>query len=438
MENKPKFDLVLYHGGCPDGFTSAWVFKHYFPMIQVHGCSYGTDPPSVYQRRVAVVDFSFPRDQMLKMIQDSEYLVVLDHHASAEKNLANLDKEFSHEKGEIIFDMKRAGAQISWDYLYPNKQRPWFIEYVADRDLWKKELPYTEELSLAMWFDGYFQDFNLLENLFQKVPFLGKDISRHPIIDRGTSILRCKNIDIKNYANLACLTSLTLPIGKYSVRLVSCPRQYRSDVGNIITSIFKDCDFAGIYWYDHFRDEWWISLRSSLTCQYDLSDISNYFETGGGHKHAAGFSIKSGHSISDYFTNLEVIQGSPKPLVIPIHIDYTKREIDNYVKASKLTETYFPNKKYLTRLTCVPIHYHFKVLIELEKRTKEPIKGVYWYDFGRQLWTIRLISTQINFIDILGPYPTSFLGTFPSSLTKNILEWSFNDPIGTGLRKFFH
>ena len=95
------------------------------------------------------------------MIEQAEALVVIDHHKSAVVEL--------HDISNTIFDMKKSGAMLAWEFFHPGKEAPKFIQYIQDRDLWQWELPYSKEFSAAFdmipWeFDEYekFEDLSLI------------------------------------------------------------------------------------------------------------------------------------------------------------------------------------------------------------------------------------------------------------------------------------
>ena len=64
--------------------------------------------------KVYIVDFSYPKDVMVKLLQQDFDLIVLDHHKTAEANL----KDLALKPGsEIHFDMTRSGALMTWEYF---------------------------------------------------------------------------------------------------------------------------------------------------------------------------------------------------------------------------------------------------------------------------------------------------------------------------------
>lgn len=284
-------DIVIYHGGCPDGLTSAWIFDTKYPGVTRLGYKHGQVPPDVKDKVVVIVDFSFSRPIMQQMIADAKYLVVLDHHISAQKDLDNLDM---CGKGQMIFDMSRCGAQLAWDYVYPGVNRPWIVEYVADRDLWTNKLAYTKEVSQYLNFHDVFSDFAVLTSLSTSVT---SDKVFTDIVTEGSILLKLENKKIDYYVKTSSIMNFKCGTKVYKVRVACVPREYRSDVGNQMC-LLGDCDFAVLYWYDVTIDEWWISLRANNT--YDVSEIASGFKNGGGHKNAAGFTLKG--NLCDYFS----------------------------------------------------------------------------------------------------------------------------------------
>ena len=55
--------VVIYHGDCIDGFTSAWAFRTLNPSVEVTyvPAKHGDAPPAVTGAGVYVLDFAYPR-----------------------------------------------------------------------------------------------------------------------------------------------------------------------------------------------------------------------------------------------------------------------------------------------------------------------------------------------------------------------------------------
>jgi oligoribonuclease NrnB/cAMP/cGMP phosphodiesterase (DHH superfamily) len=297
-------DLVIYHDRCPDGTAAAWPFwreRHadfVGGKIRFEGWMYGRPPPSeIKGLNVVIVDFSFPRRELIAMASTAKSIVVLDHHATAQRDLegdlpANVSK---------IFDMDRSGAQIAWDYVYPNTPRPWFIDLIGDRDLYRFHIPYTKSVGTAMMMKGY-NTWENLENLYMGLSSQAETIAE--LSKLGNIYLEQIERELSTICSRAILADLTTPKGtRYRVKIVDCPAQHRSDVGNRLASSDLTVDFAVMWRYDLATDVWSISCRASSTSSVDLSEVCSHFKNGGGHRRAAGFAIlgSSGESLRSYF-----------------------------------------------------------------------------------------------------------------------------------------
>ena len=98
-------------------------------------------------KNVIIVDFSYPRDVLIKMAEDADSIIVLDHHKTAEENLKGLDF--------CIFDMTRSGAVMAWEHFHGKGNTPLLFQYIQDRDLWQWKLPQSKEFSAGLQQDFF-------------------------------------------------------------------------------------------------------------------------------------------------------------------------------------------------------------------------------------------------------------------------------------------
>lgn len=97
---------------------------------------YGQDFPVPIEKltkedTVYIIDFSYSREILDEVYAIVGKLIVLDHHDSAEKQLAGTPYGF--------FDKTKSGALIAWEYFHPSAPVPQVCLLVNDYDLWKKE-----------------------------------------------------------------------------------------------------------------------------------------------------------------------------------------------------------------------------------------------------------------------------------------------------------
>lgn len=270
--------LVIYHANCTDGFTAAWCFHHHKPDgFDFLPASYGQEPPDVTGREVFIVDFSYPREQLLAMAEQAEFVVVLDHHQSAEAALAGLQ----HPKLTIKFDMQRSGAGLAWDWLNDPLPRPRFLGFVEDRDLWR--FGFVETKASHAYLGSVARTFEVWDEIM-----LGSVTQQTIALAQGEALVRLVE---KQVADAVRSTQRSAVIGGQIVPLANVPGFLASDAGHMLD---EGVPFAATYFDTEQRR--CFSLRSRPDGA-DVSLIAGQYG-GGGHKHAAGFSVPREHELA--------------------------------------------------------------------------------------------------------------------------------------------
>ena len=153
--------LCIYHGNCADGFGAAWAVRHGLGEENVEFLAgrYGMPAPDVTDRVVVIVDFSFPLVTLQAMARQASAVLVIDHHKTAAEALAELQPapadyyEWADTPPKLcaLFDMNRSGAGLTWDFFFPNTERPALINHIEDRDLWRFKLEGTREIQANLF-----------------------------------------------------------------------------------------------------------------------------------------------------------------------------------------------------------------------------------------------------------------------------------------------
>ena len=251
-------DVVLYHAECMDGFGAAWALWKRFPEARFVPAKHGfPQPEGLDGQHVVMVDFSYHRDDILALAARTASLQILDHHITAQSALADLPFAY--------FDMDRSGAVLAWEWAH-TQPVPWLLQYVQDKDLWHWQLPHSREISAAL--ASYAFDFVTWEQFkFETLKV------------EGTGILRHENSLVDKLAQEAIMVS----IAGYTV-----PAVHSSVLASQIGERLAARHTFGVIW--HQKDgRRYFSLRSK-TGGVSVSDIAAQYG-GGGHTHAAGFSI---------------------------------------------------------------------------------------------------------------------------------------------------
>lgn len=165
--------VILYHGGCPDGFGGAYAAwkkfgdaAEYIPLHRGESLPEGIDGARIY-----LIDFTYSRETMDELLARAGSLVVLDHHDGV--------REVVEAMPEYVFDSGRSGATIAWSYFHPDLPVPYFFKLLEDQDLYRRALPDTVPLHAYLevrpfTFEDWDETILLLEDPETREQFLEK------------------------------------------------------------------------------------------------------------------------------------------------------------------------------------------------------------------------------------------------------------------------
>ncbi len=311
------YDYVIYHGPCPDGVTALWASHEYLSNINYNyepiQCKAGTDPErNFHGKKILFVDLCPSLKFIVDTCKIAEVVTILDHHKSA------IDMYYENEQVlnsinnlHMEIDPDRAGCQIAWDYFNKNpsphtKTRPWFVDYVADRDLWKWELPFSKEINSALYENNYIDPSNL--NKLSEL-LIDSENKKQKLMEHGELIIQIQNRELGLAVSKSLISEFKHKNHTYKIWLGgNISMNLRSELGNLLVNKkFPDGtspDFAAIWFYDPKTNEWWISFRGGQQSP-DLSVIAR--ELGfGGHASAAGITIRNGKTLLDLFKIVQI------------------------------------------------------------------------------------------------------------------------------------
>lgn len=294
-----KPDLCIYHGNCADGFGAAWAIWKRWPGIEFVAGRYGDELPDVTGKHVLFVDFSAKRADLDAMAQSAKSIVILDHHKTAEVDLAPfivdvsgrldgltdlpndlpgmLRDIFDLDRPAILafFDQQSSGAVMAWEFAHGIKRNdppPTMLSYIQDRDLWRFAYGLTtKRFSAAL--RTYPQDFKVWD-----------EIANEPetLVAEGVSILRAHEANLEKIVAEAYMSL----VGGHSVPIVNAPYHYASDAASLLLAKYPNAPFAAC-WFRRGDGQIQWSLRSE-DHREDVSAVAKA-HGGGGHRNAAGF-----------------------------------------------------------------------------------------------------------------------------------------------------
>lgn len=301
-------NYILYHGNCNDGFGAALVAWLYFGKQLDTGAVYlpvyyGQPVPQMQEGcDVFIVDFSYPAKDLLDLAAKQNKVVVLDHHATAQADLAPdkfpgaavVDGVVHVNNLAIQFDMSKSGAVLAWEYFFPGQEVPLLIQYIQDRDLWKFEM--VNSRAVSAYLQTREMDFNVWERIMREITHTA---DQQEIFRAGAACLKLKEQMVDSMARngfpmlfdmnvtpprIVWSTSPKCFDGQFIVPTANATCFF-SEVGERLLELHPEAQFAA-YYLDRAdgRRQWGLRSRA----EFDCSIIAKAFG-GGGHKQAAGF-----------------------------------------------------------------------------------------------------------------------------------------------------
>jgi uncharacterized protein len=278
--NRP---LVIYHGNCADGFSAAWCFwRKYGANADYVAGVYQQNPPDVAGRDVYLVDFSYERAVVERMLQQASRVTLIDHHKTAIEDLRPLkERGRAGDRLGWFCDLNRSGATLAWDHLFPGEDRPLLLGHVEDRDLWRFKLPGTREIQAFVFSHEY--SFALWDKLM-----CADQVELLKMTAAGAAIERKHHKDV---AELVAVCKRRMVIGGHDVPVASLPHTLVSDAAHLMA---RGEPFAACYW--DTAEGRVFGLRAADE-GVDVSEVAKLYG-GGGHAKSAGFTVPREHALA--------------------------------------------------------------------------------------------------------------------------------------------
>jgi oligoribonuclease NrnB/cAMP/cGMP phosphodiesterase (DHH superfamily) len=285
-----NFDYVIYHINCSDGISSAWVTSLVNDKAIKIGCIAGKNPANdieIFRNNILLFcDISPTPEYTEELLRINAKIIVIDHHKAALDNIEKYSNSISIIRHD---DKEKSGCILTWEYFFPDREIPWFLRYISDRDTWSWKLENSKEINAALFEDRHITQEGL-EKLYNSS---NQNEDRINISARGKSIEAFK----KQITDKFVKAAIPCKYKDYNIWIYNCLPEYRSDVGNLLLNreiTINDNkikpDFS-VSWYFNFPKEYWLSLRSDDT-KVDVCEIAKEIASnGGGHRNAAGVTI---------------------------------------------------------------------------------------------------------------------------------------------------
>lgn len=281
--NARKNTLVISHGKCIDGFSSA-VIAHKALGPEEANFMAGfyhqpVNPSQVEGRDVLFLDFCFKRSLMEQLCAKARSVTILDHHKTAQADCQPLI-DSGALKGR--FDMDESGATMAWKHFFPDQEVPEAVAYVRDRDIFRLEMPESEMISRVI---GSYPFRYTIPNLTRWWSLLTSTEEMAAIKQEVVPIKRLVGSLVELYYDYTRYMTLTINRRRYAAALCNCPNFMSTELGEMIKQRNRDVEL--VLMWNQVADTVQFSVRGAQGL--DVSEIAKEFG-GGGHAGASGFS----------------------------------------------------------------------------------------------------------------------------------------------------
>ena len=313
---KTYYNYIIYHKKCPDGFTGFYILYttkliHHNAIILPDMPSAKHIPQNITDKDIIIIDVAYKYEILRDIIIKAKSVLFIDHHITIRDDVLKLETEFKH-KFKSIYDDKKSGATLTWDYFFPKIKHPYFIDLIEDNDIGKWNMKnikdfmtgFTVEYDLRLTKDNLYKFKELFKKSSKKNSIINK------IIQKGQTYNEYKNYLIdENSTRVSFVYFPSQRIYNEYSNYFKKPGQYKvaiyagsacPNASDVAKKVFENnkCDFFISWIYNFDRYEYVLTLRSE---NVDVGNIAKLFN-GGGHTYAAAMSFKSNiYNIRDLF-----------------------------------------------------------------------------------------------------------------------------------------
>jgi hypothetical protein len=223
-----------------------------------------------------------------QVIDDSEHQIAKDYLSHLNTNLPETSEFQKYLPNNYYFDNNESGTTLTWKYFNGTQKIPMTLQYIRDRDIWKFELPDSENITIGIYEmipnNPPNNDWTIWDKYIEN-----EEINLEKAREIGTIMNNCMKRKIWG------LYRRVMPIQiKWNTKTYVCgainTTEYISDLGNFIVSQKTD---NGTYHYD-LALIWYYSKEGRFKCSFrsrekgfDVGALAKYFN-GGGHQPASG------------------------------------------------------------------------------------------------------------------------------------------------------
>src|ERR1017187_3219636 len=139
MNNETGKNVVaIWHKADLDGICSGAIIKLRYPDATFIGYDYGEpfDFERIKGKDVIMADVSLSMPEMEKVAELAKSFIFIDHHVSTHNDLLEYKVI---ENLRSVYNNKLSACELTWIYLFMDKEMPRAVELLGKYDSWRNE-----------------------------------------------------------------------------------------------------------------------------------------------------------------------------------------------------------------------------------------------------------------------------------------------------------
>lgn len=289
--------MKCFHHNDLDGFCSARivsVYENNFSKYDFIEMDYKNPIPTKKVKKgekVYIVDYSISENtyqSLIDLLDITEDVTWIDHHASSLEMLKN-HHEIKSKVRNLVVDKSYSGAALTYMYLYNIEdfdEIPAYIRFVSDYDTWAYNYGKETEYFKCGIESYSFRPFDTIWDSLEKDA--GKEDFLSELIESGRSVRKYLEENYRFKRSYLCYDRY---IDGYKALVINLDGNSWV-FGNEIDNPFTAYEVFILWSYDGEFYHYSLYSSSKRDNPVDVSKIAEKYG-GGGHKHAAGFNIKT-------------------------------------------------------------------------------------------------------------------------------------------------
>lgn len=293
--NSIKYNYILFHNPCFDGFLSFVLLRETNLLVQENLYIRGIAPdikkcpPNIKNKNIIIIDLNLDKNILLEILKESKNVLYIDHHQ-------NKNCEIKHPKLKCIYDDTKCASLLLWENFIKKgrKKIPDVIKYIDDGDRMANLYEETTYFNSGLEVHYNFEEFGITPEGFNKkadlwLPLLKDNKKVKSLIKAGKHYYLYKHVVTKKSLNNFETLELNTPFKKKWKLIVTNIGGFCS---KLVASQLQQFDSADccIVWYYSVGDK---GIRCIIRSKRnDITWLARRYG-GGGHRNAGSFIYKS-------------------------------------------------------------------------------------------------------------------------------------------------